>query len=321
MMIHLKHELENVGSVLIAGHIRPDGDALGSCLGLYHFIREQFPGIKTAVLLDGVPEAFSIIPGYEDVSADYEQEAPDLFFSLDCADLSRLGKAVPLFEQAHKTICIDHHISNVGFADENYIVPDASSTSELVARLIDEADISKNSATALYFGIVHDTGVFRHSSTSPETMEIAAKLMRRGINCSKIINQTYYDKSYNQKQILGKALLESDLMLDGKMIVSSVTQDDMKFYNVSSSDLDGIVETLKGTIGVEVALFLYETEKDTFKVSLRSSEYVDVSRIASYFGGGGHVRAAGCSMSGSSGDVISQITGKIKEQMTEAGVL
>ena len=195
------------------------------------------------------------------------------------------------------------------------IRPDASSTSEIVADMLDESKISQEAAEALYMGIVHDTGVFRHSCTSPETLEVAAKLMRKGVRCNKIINDTYYDKTYYQNQILGRALLESVLLLDGKIIFSAVRQKEMSFYGVGPSDLEGIVQQLMGTVGVETAIFLYETAPQQFKVSLRSREKVDVSEIASYFGGGGHVRAAGCTMQGSVYDVVNNITYHIEKQL------
>lgn len=197
----------------------------------------------------------------------------------------------------------------------NEIAPEASSTSELVFKLLDEDKMPFESAEALYMGIVHDTGVFRHSCTSPETMEIAAKLMRKGIDCSKIINKTYYDKTYHQNQILGRALLESILLMDKKVIFSAVRQKEMNFYGVGPADLDGIVQVLMGTEGVEVAIFLYEISPQTYKVSLRSRESVDVSTVASYFGGGGHVRAAGCMMQGSIYDVVNNLTLHIEEQL------
>ena len=295
-MIELAKELEGVRSVAIAGHIRPDGDAIGSCLGLYHYLKKNYPEIEAAVYLEKIPRAYHIIPGVDEVRHEIPQEIDcDLFFCLDCADEFRLGDAGAFRKQAKRTICIDHHISNSGFGDVDYIVPDASSTSELVVRILEEEKIPFEAAEALYMGIVHDTGVFRHSCTSPETMEMAARLMRRGIDGSKIINATYYDKSYYQRLIHGKALMESTLLEDGKVIFSFVRRKEMDFFDVETSDLDGIVETLVGTYGVEVAIFLYETEPDMNKVSMRSKSLVDVSRVAQQFGGGGHVRAAGCS--------------------------
>lgn len=318
-MINLAQELSSTKSVAIAGHIRPDGDAIGSCLGLYLYLKENYPDIEANVYLERIPDAYRDIYGVEEISNDFtEDKAFDVFFCLDCADELRLGAAAGYLKRAKRTICVDHHISNTGFADKNYIEPEASSTSELIFGLLEEEKIPLHAAEALYMGIIHDTGVFRHSCTAPETMEIAAKLMRRGIDTSRIINKTYYDKTYYQNQILGRALLESILLMDGKVIFSAIRLKEMDFYGVGPSDLDGIVQTLMGTTGVEAAIFLYETKPREYKVSMRSREVIDVSEIASYFGGGGHVRAAGCTMQGSIYDVVNNITLHMERQLRKA---
>ncbi len=315
-MINLAMELENAKSVAIAGHIRPDGDAIGSCLGLYHYLKKNYPDIDVTVYMEEIPDAYALIAGVSEICHDFGQEKTfDVFFCMDCADEERLGKAAVYRNNAAKTICIDHHVSNGGFAEVNYIVPGASSTSELVFELLDEDKITLEAAEALYMGIAHDTGVFRHSSTTPETMEIAAKLMRKGVRFSKIINDTYYEKTYHQNQILGRALLESILVMDKKVIFSAVREKDMDFYGVTPSDMDGIVQTLMTTAGTEVAIFMYEISPRTYKVSLRSKEIVDVSTVAAYFGGGGHVHAAGCTMQGSIYDVVNNITLHIEQQL------
>lgn len=318
-MINLAAELEGVRTAAIAGHIRPDGDAVGSCLGLYLYMKKNFPQIRTKVYLEKIPAAYEMMQGTEEICHDFSStEELDLFFCLDCGDLNRLGDAQNIQKLAKRTICIDHHISNTGFADVNYIVPEASSTSELVCGILEDEKLPQEAAAALYMGIVHDTGVFRHSCTSPETMETAAKLMRHGMDCSKIINRTYYDKTYHQNQILGRALLESIRLLDGKVIFSAVRAKDMKFYGVGPADLDGIVQLLMSTTGTEAAIFLYETNVHEYKVSMRSREIIDVSVIASYFGGGGHVRAAGCTMQGSIYDVVNNITLHMEKQLKQA---
>lgn len=315
-MINLAAELVHVKTAAIAGHIRPDGDAIGSCLGLYLYLKENYPEIQVSLYLETPPAAYRNVFGIDEICSDFDQEKEfDVFFCLDCADQKRLGEAAKYQKSAKKTICIDHHISNGGFADENFIVPEASSTSELVVRLLDEEKIPFHAAEALYMGIVHDTGVFRHSCTSPETLETAAKLMRKGIDSSSIINHTYYEKTYHQNQILGRTLLESILLLNGKIIFSVVKQKDMQFYGVQSSDLDGIVQVLMSTAGTEAAIFLYETNPQEFKVSMRSKESINVSEIAGYFGGGGHVRAAGCTMQGSVYDVVNNITLHMERQL------
>lgn len=164
-------------------------------------------------------------------------------------------------------------------------------------------------------GIAHDTGIFQYSCTSPETMRIAGELMGKGINFSEILEKTYFQKTYVQNQILGRALLESILVLDNKCIISGVRKKEMEFYNITPMDLEGIVSQLRNTKGVEAAIFLYEMGNQEYRVSMRSNGAVDVQKVASYFGGGGHVRAAGCTMQGSFYDVINNLTLHIEEQM------
>lgn len=309
-------ELENVRSVAIAGHVRPDGDCVGACMGLYLYIKDNFPHIDAQVYLEKIPVSYNIIKGTEDICSNFEADTEyDLFIGLDSGDLLRFGDAVKYFNTAKRSICIDHHISNNGYADINHIVPGASSTSELIYELLDEDKITAPIAEALYMGIAHDTGVFQYSCTSPRTMEIGGKLISKGIPFTKILDDTYYKKTYVQNQITGRALMESILLLHGKCIASSIRMKDMDFYGVNTSDLDGIVSQLRNTKDVEVAIFLYEIKAQEFKVSMRSNEIVDVQEVASYFGGGGHVRAAGCTMQGSIYDVLNNLTRRIEIQL------
>ena len=318
-MISLKDELKDVKYAAIAGHVNPDGDAVGSSLGLWLYIRDNFPEIDCSLYLGEYPDVLQSMPGIENVQHRVDEKKPcDIFFVLDCAEEKRLGEAACLLKIAKRTICIDHHVSNVGICDVNYVDPLASSTSELICRILNSDRIGREAATALYMGIVHDTGVFRHSCTSPDTMITAAMLMKKGINASAIINKTYYDNTYLQNQILGRALLESARMMDGRVIYSVLRKKTLEFYGVEKKDLGGIIAFLMGTVGVEVAIFMYELSPQCYKVSLRSRELVDVSEIASYFGGGGHVRAAGCTMQGSYHDVLNNLSRHIDAQLKAA---
>ena len=205
----ISEELENVKTVAISGHIRPDGDCVGSCMGMYLYLKDNFPQLKkVTVYLQEIPESFRIISGTDQICHNCDSdERYDLFIALDCGDSGRLGEAEKYFKSAEKTLCYDHHVSNHGFADKNYIDPAISSASELVYHVMDPEKITKEIAEALYMGIAHDTGIFQYSCTSPHTMEVAAELMRKGIDCSYIIDTTYMEKSYVQNQILGRALL------------------------------------------------------------------------------------------------------------------
>ncbi len=309
--------LEKAKSVAIGGHVRPDGDCVGSCMGLYQYIRTWYPDVEVDVYLEDIPESFKrLIEASADIKGTIEEEKEyDLFVALDCGDAARLGFSGVLFEKANHTLCVDHHISNMSFAEENYIVPEASSTSELIYNLLPYEKITKEIAECLYLGIVHDTGVFQYSCTAPETMEAAANLMRKGICANEIIDKTFYEKTYAQNQILGRALLESILFMDGKCIFTCLTKKIMDFHCVKPKDLEGIVSQLRVTEGVEVAIFLYQIEEQEYKVSLRASGDVDVSKVAQKFGGGGHKKAAGVTMKGTMHEIINNLSEQISAQL------
>jgi len=308
--------LDNKKTVAISGHIRPDGDCIGSCMGMFHYIRENYPDIQVDVYLEEIPQVFYYIKDVDNIKHTCENNREyDLFISLDCAEKERLGNAAIYFDSAKSTVCIDHHISNSGYADVNYIYPKASSASELVYEVLEETKITKDIAVALYTGIIHDTGVFQYSCTSSRTMEIAGKLIAKGISFTEIVEGSFYKKTFIQNQILGRVLLESILLLDGKCVAGILNQQDMKFYNATSKDLNGIVSQLKFTEGVEVAIFLYELNNLEYKVSLRSNGKVDVNEVASYFNGGGHVLAAGCTFHGTYRDALMNIAGQVEKQL------
>ncbi len=312
----LNHVLSQVNTVAIGGHVRPDGDCVGSCMGLYQYIKKCYPYIKVDVYLEEIPDSFVMFDVVKDIKHEVAEGAIyDLFIALDCADKSRLGFSEHLFDTANYTVCVDHHISNMGFAQENYIVAEASSTAELVFRLMHKEEIDTDIAECLYLGIVHDTGVFQYSCTSPETMEAAAYLMRKNIRANEIIDKTYYEKTYAQNRVLGHALLNSKLTLNNQCIVSYVTKDMMDEFQVKQKDLEGIVSQLRVTQGVEVAIFFYEIGLDEYKVSLRASGDVDVSKVAQVFGGGGHVKAAGLTMKGKVQDIIDALVEQIGKQL------
>ena len=181
--------------------------------------------------------------------------------------------------------------------------------------VLDKERIDVEIAKAIYTGMVTDTGVFKYSNTSPKTMEIAAKLIAYGFDFGSLIDHVFYEKTYLQNQILGRALLESIRLLDGRCIVSVISKQTMDFYGAVSSDLDGIVSQMLLTIGVDCSIFAYETSTLEYKVSLRSNGAVDVAKVAAIFGGGGHQRAAGCSVNGTYHDVINNIMKYVQLQL------
>lgn len=315
-VLRLREECEGAKSIVISGHVRPDGDCVGSCMATYLYLKKVLPQAEVSVCLEQPPEIFSCIKDFDKIDTAFQDmEAPDVFIALDC-EKTRLGEAEAVFDRAKKTINIDHHISNArGCGDVNYVVPEASSASELVFDVLEEDALDVEIAKAIYIGMIHDTGIFQYSNTSPKTLQIAAKLIGFGFDFPTLIDETFYEKTYVQNQILGRALLESILFMDGKCVVSYVDRKTMEFYHATSKDLDGIVSQLRLTKGVECAIFMYEVDTLQFKVSMRSCKYVDVSKVAEQFGGGGHKRAAGCTMNGTFHDVINNLSKYIEEQM------
>ena len=320
-MEDLASQLKQVKTVAIAGHVKPDGDCVGSCLATYNYIATWFPEIEVDLYLEPIPNIFKFLKNADKICHGCESDKQyDLCIVQDCGDTGRLGKAVKYFDTARRTVCIDHHISNLSFADENYIFPEVSSTSELVFGLLEEENIKKEIAECIYVGFVHDTGVFQYSSTSSKTMGVAGILMDKGIDFSRIVDETYFAKTFGQNKILGQALLNSELYLDGQMIATVITRAEMDRYQVMPRHLEGIVSQMRNTKGVEAAVFLYENEEGSWKLSLRSNGKVNVAEIAVRHGGGGHVRAAGATMEGEAQEVIQAVLEEIQEQLSAWGI-
>ena len=317
-MDSLKKIAEESDKIMIAGHIRPDGDCTGACIAAYHYLHNAFPEKQIDVYMELLPETFDFMDkDRKIVSNEVNEERYDLFIAIDCSSDDMLGEAVKSFNKAKSTVCIDHHVSNKGYAKKNIIDADASSACEVLYGLMDEEDIDYSIAQALYIGIIFDTGVFKYSNTSRKTMEIAGKLIEKGIPFWTYIDKCFYERTYTQTQLLGRTLLTSMRLMNGKCIVANITRRMMDFYGAKNEDIEGIIDQLRVTKGVEVAVLLQEIGEQEYKVRLRSNEYIDVSKIASYFGGGGHMKAAGCTMRGSVHDVFNNITGHIERQMEE----
>lgn len=315
-MERIEEILEQVDTMAIAGHIRPDGDCIGSCMGLYNYIKENFPKITVHVYLEPPGQVFSYIPRIEEVRTVCDLGIEyDLMAVLDCSTQQRLGVVTECFARAKKTVCIDHHVSNTGYADICHVASQDSSASEVLYKLLDPEKVSVRTAICLYTGIIHDTGVLQYQSTRPDTMRVVADLMEKGFDHNKIIDESFYQKTYIQNQVMGRVLAESIMLLDGACIVGVLKKKDLIFYGVDGKDLDGIVCQLRLTKGVEVAIFLYGLDTMEYKVSLRSNGKVNVDQVAAYFGGGGHVRAAGCEVKGTFHDVINNLTLHIEEQL------
>lgn len=316
-MINLLEECKAAKRIGISGHVRPDGDCVGAVLALQLYLKKCLPQAVIKVFLEKPPVIFNEIKGFDEIETEFpEEEVFDVFFALD-TDAERLGGAEKYFRAAGRRINIDHHLRESGSGDVNYIVPQVGSTCELIYDMVKE-QLDPDIALALYIGIIHDTGVFQYSCTSPDTLKKAADLIGFGIDFPRIILETFYQKTYIQTQIMGRALMESIRFLQGRCIVSSVDKKTMEFYGAETSDLDGIVNQLKNIKGVDCAIFMYQTDVLEYKISLRSSEKVNVAQVAAFFGGGGHARAAGCTMKGTFHDCVNNLSLHIERQLAAA---
>ena len=314
--MNLLKEIGDGKKIGISGHVRPDGDCIGSCLAVYNFLLNARPDAELTLFLQEPADVFDFLPNRDKLNKTFVGINDfDVYIALDSGDTRRLGDAEPFFMKAKKSICIDHHASNAGYGDACLVVGEASSTCEVLYDVMDKEYIDDNVAVCLYTGIIHDTGVLQYSNTSKKTLEIISNLKDFKFEASKIIDDTFYTKTYVQNQLLGRVLTESILIMDKKVIAGSVSHRMMRFYDAKPTDLEGIVNQLLYTRGVEVAIFMHEIRSTEYKVSMRSNGKVNVADIAVFFGGGGHERAAGCMMNGTYHDVLNNLTEQIEKQL------
>jgi len=288
----------------ITSHINPDGDAIGACFGLGMALQKI--GKNVQVLLEPFQSRFDIIPGKGLLSE--KAFLGDVFLiCLDCADIGRLmPDCQNLAESSPYVINIDHHYTNTNFADLNYVDGNASSACQLVYRLLDGyVEFDKDIASALYAGMVSDTGGFRFDYTSPETLHAAGKLMSFGVDFTAIYTELMLMRSYAEVKLLAKAL--ENAQLSGNILHTCVDQDMIKSVpNALSRDVEGIAELLLNTRGVEISVLLYEKEDGDIKISLRSRN-ANVGEVAKKFGGGGHHLAAGANAKGNIYQIREQV--------------
>jgi phosphoesterase RecJ-like protein len=302
----LKNLLERKPKVLITMHKGPDGDAIGSSLGFYHFLKEK--GVEAVVVApDNFPKFLKWLPACDIIiDCDHQphrakkaiQEC-DFIFCLDFNHPSRMGAFEEMVMKSDKPkYVIDHHQDPDDFADQYFVDSDASSTAELIYRLAAEMNddnlINPDAAICLYTGLVTDTGSFRFSSVTPEVMRIAANLMSTGIDHVRVYNEVYDNSSLDQLRLRGYALSEKTVVIgETGAAYISLSEDELERFNYHSGDTEGLVNYALSIEGIHVAGFFYERD-GYIKLSLRSKGKVEVNKIASaLFQGGGHKMAAG----------------------------
>lgn len=288
-------------TIAIFGHSNPDGDCIGACCGLA--LSLELIGKKPIVILEEYSIRYDVIPCSDFVTHDFDNISADLCIALDCGDEFRFKRLIDLFKST-ENINIDHHASNPYYGKYNYVFDDCSSTCEIVYGILkDNFPITKDVATALYTGIVYDTGGFRHSGVSADTFKCASELVSYKVPFSSIYDNLFSYTEFSEVKLMGRALNRSELIFDKQAIFSYVTYEEFLEFGATKQEVGGVVGALKNYQKIDLAVFLYEKKKNLFKVSMRSNSRVNVCEIAENFGGGGHTKASGCNITGTLDEV------------------
>lgn len=297
--------IERSQNIAICGHTSPDGDALGSVLGLGLALRERFSQKKIDVLLADdapVPRIYRFLASSDELTPAANIEgAPDLFISVDCPVLDRLNDAAAVAQRARSVVCFDHHPAREEFADVCIRRPEAASTSVLIEEFLSFCNIPISAAVAncLYCGLVTDTGRFQYQNADPECFRVASRLVAAGAEPALVSLEVY------QSQRIEYLHLESIVMgrictaCNGRVAYSYARAEDLAECGVSNDECDGLVDIVRSVGGVDVCLFLKEHADGTVRGNLRSKGSLDVSGVASVFNGGGHAAASGFTYAGS----------------------
>lgn len=294
--------------IVILPHLNADGDALGASLALGMALTDL--GKQVDILIEEeVPSNLDFLPGQELIKTNPKKQY-NTSINIDNGDITRLGKREPYFWSAKTRLSIDHHNTNRVEADYSYVDKNASATGEIVYGLILhhlKGSLNKEISLCLYTAIVTDTGGFRYTNTTSETLRICADLLEYKIDFPYVIKKVFDMVSYTKLLLMKKAMNSLSLVEGGKLALSYLTYEDIKNYDVKSDDFEGLVNIGRNLEGVEVSAFIREDSDGNLRGNLRSNNYVDVSEIAEKFDGGGHKRAAGFNSSGTLDDLIAKL--------------
>lgn len=291
---------------LVVSHIHPDGDAIGSTLAVKAILEHL--GKEVVMTNESpIPPKFQFLPGCDEIlpPPDLDGRSFDGVVAVDVADRERMGVVWEYIFADIPLLNIDHHPTNDRFGTVNLVVDDAAATAQILYTIAETMDVpfSFSLALSLYTGLLTDTGGFRYANTTPEVMEMAASLLRHGVNAGEVADRVMETMTRGQLTLLQRGLSNLRFTPDGRVGWIWLTRLDFQESEAEEDDLDGIVNYARNVIGVDVGLLFRETEDGKVKVSLRSREIVDVAELARSFGGGGHARAAGCTLSGSREEV------------------
>lgn len=294
---NIKKEINKAKDIVILTHENPDGDAVGSALAMYLTLKKMDK--KVDVIIPEYSNVFRFLPGAEDIKTEGKETPYDLAISVDVTGIKRLNGFSKYFENAITKIQIDHHEVNDMFADYNFVNPASPACAQILILVIEQlgVEIDKQIGTCLLTGIITDTGGFKYEGVSAETFEFASWLLAKGVNVSDIYKRVLQVKSKANFELRKLIMDRMEFIHDNKITFTYITKEDLEKVNAMPGDHEGLVEVGRDIEGVEVSIFLRQTENG-YKVSLRSNNYVNVSDVALLFNGGGHIKAAGCDITG-----------------------
>lgn len=308
--------IDRANSILIIGHLRPDGDCIGSAFALREY------GLMLGKTVDvgspsPLPDAYAFVRESR-VFNRITRKSYDLFIAVDCGARDRIGRMEGFFKSAKETVWIDHHRGHSGFGKYNFVVNDASSTCELIFELLEPTGkINADIATYLYMGLSTDTGHFMHNNTSPKVLYAAYKLAAFGADCYGLATQLYRSRTVEKTVLIARAIESMRFYREGTVSIIAMTRSMLEDCNIEANDTEGIIDYAIAVKGVEIGVSICEEKPNDFKVSFRSRGSRNVDEVARIFGGGGHVNAAGCRVSGRKEDVIDKILKAIGDTAEE----
>lgn len=296
----LKDKISNAQSIIIFSHVSPDGDTLGSNLALSLMIEKYFGKKVDSVFVGKLPNIYSYLPDFErfiDVQTIDKNKKYDLAIAVDVASKDRMVFGTQIFDNANFKVNIDHHKTNIGYADINIVDGDAACVGVILYKIFKAWDfeIPKDVARCIYTSLLTDTGGFKYENTTPETFMLAADLVRLGVSPTYEFRACYETKPQSMVQFQAYVVTNTVFYNSGKIAFSKITRSDMSKFNATDDYTEGIVEVLRTSKNVEIAAILKETKEGYTKVSLRSKT-LDLTPIVMDFGGGGHTFAAGCTI-------------------------
>ncbi|MNZ48772.1 Bifunctional oligoribonuclease and PAP phosphatase NrnA [compost metagenome] len=304
---------------LVVSHVQPDGDAISSTVTVGWLLQKLG---KSAVLINEgeLPSRLSYLYQFDQI-INYKQAPPeesfDAIIAVDCADYKRIGEVASCFASGSKLLNIDHHPTNNAFGAVNVIHAEAAATVEILFDLIERAELTLDldCATAIYTGLLTDTGGFRYSNTSPRVMAIASRLLEVGVSGNQLADHLLEKMTMAKLKLLQTALSRLTFTENLEIGWVYIGKDDLKETGAVSEDLEGIVNYALNVDGVEVGILFKEAEDGSIKASLRSAGKANVAQIAQSFGGGGHIRAAGCRLEGPMQEATLQLVEAVRKAL------